>query len=116
MWYSSLYFYDGAERSMRRSAGASGVFGLMKGGVLGSVPGQQAGPVQSGLDGQVQQHNADRRHQTVHQGDAARHSGQRLGGGVLLTEDVDVAEVAQQRSVRTVTSRPDAAETVTRAR
>ena len=79
-----------------RGQGGLCLFGLMQ-AALGGVPGQQARPVQGGADGQVQQHRAGGGDQAVHQGDPAGHAGQGLGHRVVLPENVNVAEIAQQR-------------------
>ena len=61
------------------------------------------GPSAAGLhargraQGQIEEDDADGRGHAVHEGDAAGDLGQSLGDGVLLAEDVDVAEVAEER-------------------
>lgn len=58
---------------------------------------QQVCTLEGRAQGQIEEDDADGRGHAVHEGDAAGDLGQSLGDGVLLAEDVDVAEVAEER-------------------
>ena len=66
-------------------------------GLLFLALGQQTGAVEGRAQGKVEQDDADGGSYAVHEGDAAGDLGQGLGYGVLLTEDVNVAEVSEER-------------------
>ena len=58
---------------------------------------QQVCTLEGRAQGQIEEDDADGGGHAVHEGDAAGDLGQGLGDGVLLAEDVDVAEVAEER-------------------
>ena len=74
--------------------------------------GQQVCTLEGRAQGQIEEDDADGGGHAVHEGDAAGDLGQSLGDGVLLAEDEHVAE----GSVKTFSSRPEAAATITLAR
>lgn len=59
--------------------------------------GQQVCALEGRAQGQIEEDDADGGGHAVHEGDAAGDLGQSLGDGVFLAEDVDVAEVAEER-------------------
>lgn len=77
---------------------------------------QQVCTLEGRAQGQIEEDDADGGGHAVHEGDAAGDLGQSLGDGVLLAEDVDVAEVAEERVGEDIQQQAGAAATITLAR
>lgn len=78
--------------------------------------GQQVCTLEGRAQGQIEDDDADGGGHAVHEGDAAGDLGQSLGDGVLLAEDVDIAEVAEERVGEDIQQQAGAAATITLAR
>ena len=59
--------------------------------------GQKVRTLQRRAQGQIEENDADGGGHAVDEGDAAGDLGQGLGDGVILTEDIYIAEVAEER-------------------